>query len=140
MDTNIYPKVPGKHRINTGHAKLGLSMTQSYFISCPGCQTYGLRTPYCHGPVLPRPAKAVQFSLDGLKLVSGSDDTSVRHWDLSTGTCIQVLRGHEVRQHLLLLESVVSYQSHCTCSCDTHKHCVNWQALHVATHLAHTVT
>ena len=43
-----------------------------------------------------RPVKAVRFSLDGLKLVSGSDDTTVRYWDMSTETCISIFEGHEV--------------------------------------------
>jgi U3 small nucleolar RNA-associated protein 15 len=39
--------------------------------------------------------KTVHFSLDGLGVLSGSDDTSVRNWDLATGTCITTLRGHQ---------------------------------------------
>ena len=44
----------------------------------------------------PRAVKTVHFSLDGLRVVSGSDDTSVRNWDLATGACITTLRGHQV--------------------------------------------
>lgn len=44
-----------------------------------------------------RPSKTVRFSSDGLKLFSGSDDTTVKYWDISTGTCIATLQGHEVR-------------------------------------------
>ena len=43
-----------------------------------------------------RPVKAVRFSLDGLKLVSGSDDTALRYWDMSTETCLSIFKGHEV--------------------------------------------
>ena len=40
--------------------------------------------------------KTVNFCLDGLKILSGSEDTSIRHWDLATGSCITTLRGHKV--------------------------------------------
>ena len=43
-----------------------------------------------------RAVKTVHFSLDGLGVLSGSDDTSVRNWDLATGTCVTTLRGHQV--------------------------------------------
>jgi WD40 repeat protein len=36
----------------------------------------------------------VKFSVDGLHLVSTSDDKTVRVWDVSTGTCVGVLNGH----------------------------------------------
>lgn len=44
-----------------------------------------------------RPSKVVRFSSDGLKLFSGSDDTTVKCWDLATQDCLLTLRGHEVR-------------------------------------------
>ena len=43
-----------------------------------------------------RPSKSVCFSLDGLHVVSGSDDATVKLWDLSTEQAITTLRGHEV--------------------------------------------
>lgn len=43
-----------------------------------------------------RPSKSVCFSLDGLKVVSGSDDATVKVWDLSTEQALTTLRGHEV--------------------------------------------
>lgn len=43
-----------------------------------------------------RAVKSVSFSLDGLHVLSGSDDTSVRNWDLATGMCVVTLRGHQV--------------------------------------------
>lgn len=43
-----------------------------------------------------RPSKAVCFSVDGLRVVSGSDDATVKLWDLSTEQPITTLRGHEV--------------------------------------------
>ena len=45
-----------------------------------------------------RAVKTVHFSPDGLRVLSGSDDTSVRNWDLATGACITTLRGHEVSE------------------------------------------
>ena len=44
----------------------------------------------------PRPSKAVCFSVDGLRVVSGADDATVKLWDLSTEQPITTLRGHEV--------------------------------------------
>ena len=34
------------------------------------------------------------FSLDGLKLMSCSDDTTIRCWDLATTTTVVTMRGH----------------------------------------------
>ena len=48
-------------------------------------------------PPSPRPVKTVCFSLDGLRLFSGSNDTTVRFWDVATEACIGTLGGHEVR-------------------------------------------
>ena len=43
-----------------------------------------------------RAAKAVCF-LDGYRLASGSDDTTLRCWELSTEACTGVLKEHEVK-------------------------------------------
>ena len=45
---------------------------------------------------------SAQFSPDGLKIVSASDDKSVRVWSAVTGECEQTLEGHS--------ESVMSAQ------------------------------
>ena len=37
------------------------------------------------------PTRAVRWSCDGLQLASGSDDRTVRLWDLPTSTALQVL-------------------------------------------------
>ncbi|ETO20342.1 G-protein beta WD-40 repeats containing protein [Reticulomyxa filosa] len=37
---------------------------------------------------------SITFSPDGTKLVSSSDDSTVRIWDVASGTNIQVLKGH----------------------------------------------
>ncbi|KAG8915462.1 hypothetical protein FRC02_004515, partial [Tulasnella sp. 418] len=38
--------------------------------------------------------RSVAFSPDGSRIVSGSDDHSVRIWDTSTGSCVRILEGH----------------------------------------------
>lgn len=37
---------------------------------------------------------SVAFSSDGTTFVSGSEDTTLRVWDMTTGQCLHVLRGH----------------------------------------------
>jgi WD40 repeat protein len=38
---------------------------------------------------------ACSWSLDGTKVVSCSDDKTVRVWDVSRGECINTLTGHD---------------------------------------------
>ena len=40
------------------------------------------------------PIYSVTFSTDGTRIISGSDDNSVRVWDASTGAELKVLEGH----------------------------------------------
>ena len=40
---------------------------------------------------------SVVFTSDGNRLLSVSDDRSIRHWDLITEECLQVLYGHKAR-------------------------------------------
>ncbi len=40
---------------------------------------------------------SVAFSPDGMRLVSGSDDKTVKHWDVSSGKLIRTLEGHSDR-------------------------------------------
>src|SRR5262249_29432748 len=37
------------------------------------------------------------FSADGKRLLSGGDDFAVRQWDLGTGKCVAVYKGHSQR-------------------------------------------
>ena len=37
---------------------------------------------------------SVGFCADGTRIVSGSEDRSVRVWDAATGACLQTLKGH----------------------------------------------
>ena len=38
--------------------------------------------------------RSVAFSMDGLRVVSGSNDRTIRIWDAATGDCTAVLKGH----------------------------------------------
>ena len=37
---------------------------------------------------------SVSFSPDGTKVASGSDDNTVKLWDVTSGECLQTLEGH----------------------------------------------
>ena len=37
---------------------------------------------------------SVSFSPDGTKVASGSDDMTVKLWDVTSGECLQTLEGH----------------------------------------------
>ena len=37
---------------------------------------------------------SVSFDVTGSRIVSGSDDNTVRVWDVATGACVQTLEGH----------------------------------------------
>ena len=49
--------------------------------------------------------QVTKFLLDDLHAVSGSDDKSVRSWDIATGECLAVFNEHQVK----LLEFVSSF-------------------------------
>ncbi|KAL6406189.1 hypothetical protein AUP68_10357 [Ilyonectria robusta] len=38
--------------------------------------------------------RSVAFSADGQRLASGSDDSTIKVWDVATGACLQTLEGH----------------------------------------------
>ncbi|OBZ75580.1 Vegetative incompatibility protein HET-E-1 [Grifola frondosa] len=44
---------------------------------------------------------SVAFSLDGLRIVSGSDDNTIRVWDVTTGDLLHTCEGHEGPVHAL---------------------------------------
>jgi WD40 repeat protein len=46
------------------------------------------------------------WSPDGSKVVSCSDDTTVRVWDVKRGECIAILTGHEGSVSVYQLEGV----------------------------------
>ncbi|KAG5661347.1 hypothetical protein KAF25_005469, partial [Fusarium avenaceum] len=43
------------------------------------------------------PVESIAISADGLQVVSGSGDTTVKIWDTEKGTCLQTLEGHRSR-------------------------------------------
>ena len=38
--------------------------------------------------------RSASYSADGTRIVSASEDSTVRVWDVTTGACISVLEGH----------------------------------------------
>ena len=44
-----------------------------------------------------RDVTSVSFSPDGTKVASGSDDKTVKLWDVTSGECLQTLEGHSSR-------------------------------------------
>jgi WD40 repeat protein len=38
--------------------------------------------------------RSVCVSADGSRLFSGSDDNTIKVWDVATGACVQTLQGH----------------------------------------------
>ena len=56
------------------------------------CLSVSLSLPF----VSVRAVKCVSFLPCGLRVVSGSDDTSLRVWDMATESCLARLPGHEV--------------------------------------------
>jgi WD40 repeat protein len=62
--------------------------------------TYELEGTKWHGSVQGRHTNSVNsvaFSTDGTRLVSGSDDKTVKLWDVSSGQLIRTLEGHSSR-------------------------------------------
>ena len=51
---------------------------------------------HTHTTFFIRSVRCVQFTKDGIHIVSGSDDTSIRYWDMATETSTTELREHEV--------------------------------------------
>ena len=59
-----------------------------------------------------RPVKCVDFTVDGLGIVSGSDDTTVKVWDMATGITTAELRGHKVRNVYFIHYCILHLFSH----------------------------
>lgn len=43
-----------------------------------------------------RPVRVTKFSADKVRVLSGSNDKTVRSWDIATGEELACLQGHEV--------------------------------------------
>ena len=43
----------------------------------------------------------MSFSPDGTKVASGSDDYTVKLWDVTSGECLQTLEGHSDSVNIL---------------------------------------
>ena len=53
------------------------------------------------------------FQFDGVHVVSGSLDTSIRVWDVESGACRHALMGHQVIIEILLPDNLVFSYLHC---------------------------
>ena len=53
------------------------------------------------------------FQFDGVHVVSGSLDTSIRVWDVESGACRHALMGHQVIIEILLLDKLAFLCLHC---------------------------
>jgi WD40 repeat protein len=50
--------------------------------------------PYLSLPSHSLPVTCVAFSADGIRLATGSHDTTIKLWDTATGALLQTLSGH----------------------------------------------
>jgi WD40 repeat protein len=51
---------------------------------------------------------SVAFSPDGQILASGNNDRTIRLWDVNTGSCLKILKGHDDRVRSIAFSSVGS--------------------------------
>ncbi len=70
-----------------GHVENRERVVGVYLIALPGG---GLRTLKGHTDAV----ECLAFSADGKRLASGSQDRTIRIWDVATGECVQTLHGH----------------------------------------------